>query len=177
MSDRGDWGDSPDDDGSKLIRTLSWLVPFSDDDVPSESEESSDEDLETVSEKRYHNDGKAASTYLAAAKNLPEKESVEEVSYHPSYLSNFEKEHFHRENIMADRPYTAFFLAPSTAFATKDIFDALLSDGIPASAVRCLQRSPNGIVLSTFASKRYRDLFLRWSCFVVRRGSYVTHPG
>ena len=177
MSDHGDWGDSADDDGSELIRTLSRLVPFSDDDVPSESKESSDEDLETVSEKRYHNDGKAASTYLAAAKNLPEKESVEEVSYHPSYLSNFEKEHFHRENIMPDRPYTAFFSAPSTAFATKDIFDALLSDGIPASAICCLQRSPNGIVLITFASKRYCDLFLRRSCFVVRRGSYVTHPG
>ena len=84
---------------------------------------------------------------------------MEEVSYHPSYLSNFEKEHFHRENVMPDRPYTAFFPAPSTAFATKDILDALLSDGIPASAVRCLQRSPNGIVLITFASKRYRDLF------------------
>ena len=77
---------------------------------------------------------------------------------------------------MPDRPYTAFFSAPSTAFATKDIFDALLSDGIPASAVRCLQRSPNGNVLITFASKRYRDLFLRRSCFVVRCGSYVTHP-
>ena len=178
MSDRGDWGDSADDDGSELIRTLSRLVPFSDVDVSSESEESSDEGLVTVSEKSYHSDGKAASTYLAAAKkNLPEEERVEEVSFRPSYLSNFEKEHFHRENVMPDRPYTAFFTAPSTAFATKDIFDALLSDGIPASAVRCLQRSPNGNVLITFASKRYRDLFLRRSCFVVRRGSYITHPG
>ena len=126
MSDHGDWGDSADDDGSELIRTLSRLVPFSDDDVPSESEESSDEDLETVSEKRYHNDGKAASTYLAAAKNLPEKESVEEVSYHPSYLSNFEKEHFHRENIMLDRPYTAFFFGSLNSFRYKGHFRRLV---------------------------------------------------
>lgn len=191
MSDHGNWGDSADDDGSELIRTLSRLVPFSDVEVSSESEESeesTDEALDTVSEKSYHSDGKAEKsyhsdgktvpTYLAAAKkNLPEEENVEKVSYRPSYLSDFEKEHFHRENVMPDRPYTAFFTAPSSAFTTKDIFDALLTDGIPASAVRCLQRSPNGNVLITFASKRYRDLFLRRSSFVVRRGRFVTHPG
>ena len=191
MSDHGDWGDSADDDGSELIRTLSRLVPFPDVEVSSESEESeesTDEALDTVSEKSYHSDGnaeksyhsdgKTAPTYLAAAKkNLPEEENVEKVSYRPSYLSDFEKEHFHRENVMPDRPYTAFFTAPSSAFTTKDIFDALLTDGIPASAVRCLQRSPNGNVLITFASKRYRDLFLRRSSFVVRRGRFVTHPG
>ena len=76
MSDRGDWGNSADDDGSELIRALSRLVPFSDDDVSSESEESSDEDLETVSEKRYLNDGKAASTYLAAVKKNLTKRRV-----------------------------------------------------------------------------------------------------
>ena len=153
-------------------------MPFSDVEVSSESEESTDEDLDTVSKKSYHSDGKSAPTYLAAAKkNLREEESVEEVSFRPSSLSDFEREHFHRENVMPDRPYTAFFTAPSTAFTTKDIFDALLTDGIPASAVRCLERSPNGNVLITFASKRYRDLFLRRSSFVVRRGRLVTHPG
>lgn len=157
---------------------MSRLEPLPDVEVSSDSDGSSDEDLVTVSEKSYHSDGKSALTYVAAAKkNLPEAESFEEVSFRPSYLSNFEKEHFHRENVMPDRPYTAFFTAPSTAFSTKDIFDALLSDGIPASAVRCLQRSPNGNVLITFASKRYRDLFLRRSSFVVRRSRYVTHPG
>ena len=191
MSDLGNWGDSADDNGRELIRTLSRLVPFSDVEVSSESEESeesTDEALDTVSEKShhsdgkaeksYHSDGKTAPTYSAAAKkNLPEEECVEEVSFRPSYLSDFEKEHFHRDNVMPDRPYTAFFTAPSSAFTTKDIFDALLTDGIPASAVRCLQRSPNGNVLITFASKRFRDLFLRRSSFLVRRGRFVTHPG
>ena len=151
-------------------------------EVHSSSSESSDESalLETVSERGSDTDVPRISVLLyssVAKKNLPAEEPQEEVTYRPSYLSEFEKEHFNRENVMPDRPYTAFFNAPSTAFTTKDIFDALLSDGIPASAVRCLQRSPNGRVLITFASQKYRDLFLRRSIFIVRRGNYVTHPG
>ena len=89
MSDLGNWGDSADDDGSQLIRTLSRLVPLPDVEVSSdseESEESTDAVLDTVSEKSYHSDGKAersyhsdgktAPTYLAAVKkNLPEEEN------------------------------------------------------------------------------------------------------
>ena len=171
----GDWGDSADD-GSELIRTLHRLVPSD----PESSSEESDAELETVSERSYHTEGsaRAAISYSAATrKNLPKEDTSEAVSSRPSYLSEFEKEHFHRENVMPDRPYTAFFTAPAASFTTKDIFDALLTDGIPASAVRCLQRSPNGNVLVTFASKQYRDLFLRRSSFVVRRERYVTHPG
>ena len=78
---------------------------------------------------------------------------------------------------MPDRPYTAFFTAPSSTFTAKDIFDALLTDGIPASAVCCLQRSPNGNVLVTFALQKYHDLFLRRSSFIVRRSHYVSYPG
>ena len=111
----------------------------------------------------------------AAKKNLPAEEPSEEVTFHPSYLSGFDKEHFHRENVMPDQSYTAFFSAPSSPFTTKHIFDALLTDGIPASAVRCLQRSPNGKVFITFTLQKYRDLFLRRSSFVVRRSQYVAH--
>jgi len=78
---------------------------------------------------------------------------------------------------MPDRLYTAFFTAPSSTFTTKDIFDALLTDSVPASAVCCLQRSPNGNVLITFALQKYRDLFLRRCSFIVHRSHYVTHPG
>lgn len=62
--------------------------------------------------------------------------------------------------MMPIRPYTAFFIAPAASFTTKDIFDALLLDGVPASVVQSLQRSPNGNVLITFASRQYHDLFL-----------------
>ena len=79
--------------------------------------------------------------------------------------------------MVPDRLYTAFFTAPMLAFSAKDIFDALLTDGIPASEVRCLQRSPYGNILITFALKKYRDLFLLRSSFVVRWDHCVTHPG
>lgn len=172
-SEYGDWGDTADD-GSELVSSLRRLVPSD----PESSE--SDDELVTVSERSYHSDGsvRAPVSYSAAVgKNLPKEDTSEEISSRPSYLSEFEKEHFHRENVMPDRPYTAFFTAPAASFTTKDIFDALLSDGIPASGVRCLQRSPNGNVLITFASRHYRDLFLRRSSFIVRRERYVTHPG
>ena len=152
-------------------------------DVEFSSSESSDdsEGLITVSERRSASDcdvPRISSLYSSAIKkNLPAEVVPEKVSYRPSYLSEFEKEHFNRENVMPDRPYTAFFNAPSSSFTAKDIFDALLTDGIPASAVRCLQRSPNGNVLITFASQKYRDLFLRRSSFIVRRSHFVTHPG
>ena len=152
-------------------------------DVEISRSESSDEShsLVTVSERGSESDRdvpRISALYSSAIKkNLPAEETSEPVSFRPSYLSEFEKEHFHRENVMPDRPYTAFFNAPSSSFTAKDIFDALLSDGIPASAVRCLQRSPNGNVLITFASQKYRDLFLRRSSFIVRRNHFVTHPG
>ena len=66
MSDHGNWGDSADDDGSELIRTLSRLVPLPDVEVSSdseESEESTDAVLDTVSEKSYHSDGNAEKSY------------------------------------------------------------------------------------------------------------------
>lgn len=107
---------------------------------------------------------------------LVEKPDVE-VPARPAFLSDFEREHFHHENGMPDRPLTAFFTALPAAFSTKDICDALMTDGIPASAVRCLQRSPNGNVMIMFSSQRYRDSFLMKSAFILWRGRYATHPG
>ena len=56
------------------------------------------------------------------------------------------------------------------------IFDALPTDGIPASAVRCLQRLPNGKVDITFGTQQMRDQFLRKSAFIVNRRPYAAHP-
>lgn len=162
-----DWSEAVDD-GGKMARDSG-----EESDVELSSSESSDESdgLVTVSERHSGSDldvPRISVLYSAAAKNLPVEETSEEVTFQPSYLSEFEKEHFHRENMMPDRLYTAFFNAPSSSFTTKDIFDALLTDGIPASAVRCLQRSPNGNVFITFALQKYRDLFLHRSSFTVR---------
>lgn len=107
----------------------------------SSSSEESDHDV-TVMEKSDHSDDDAESSYLAAVKrNLPAEEPELVAPARPAFISEFEREHFHHENVMPDRPLTAFSTASPTAFTTKDIFDALMTDGIPASAVRCLQRS------------------------------------
>lgn len=91
-------------------------------------------------------------------------------------MSELERENFHPLNVTPDRPCTAYFNVGDNSTTTKDIFDALLRDGIPATAVRCLQRQPNGSVLITFSTSDYRDRFLRKSAFVVRRVARVSHP-
>ncbi|XP_074629424.1 uncharacterized protein LOC141887019 [Acropora palmata] len=91
-------------------------------------------------------------------------------------LSNFERTHFDPENVTPDRPLTAYFNLHDKNTSTKLIFDSLISIGIPANAVRCLQRSPTGRVEITFSSLRYRDRFLSRSSFVVNQRPVVVHP-
>lgn len=139
-------------DGSKVARDSG---EASDEEISSNESSDESDGLVTVSERRSESDREVpriSALYSSAIKkNLPAEEAPEKMCYHHSYLSEFEKEHFNTENVMQDRPYTAFFSAPSSSFTAKDIFDALLTGGIPASAVRCLQRSPNGNALITFA--------------------------
>lgn len=69
-------------------------------DVELSSDESSDDSdsLVTVSERRSASDRdvpRISALYSSAIKkNLPAEEVPEKVSYRPSYLSEFEKEHF-----------------------------------------------------------------------------------
>ena len=176
-SESGDCGNTPDD-GTELVNKLLRLAQMSEQDSSDDSDV-----LETVSEHSYHSEqtgpSRQATYSTVTKKNLPGEEvSLDESrSSRPSYLLNFEKEHFHRENVMPDRPYTAFFTTPTDTYTTKNIFDTLLRDAIPASAVRCLQRSPNGNVLITFALRKYHDLFVRKPSFVVRQQHHVIHPG
>ena len=139
-------------DGSEVARDSG---EASDEEISSNESSDESDGLVTVSERRSESDRdvpRISALYTSAIKkNLPAEEAPEKMCYHPSYLSEVEKEHFNTENMMPDRPYTAFFSALSSSFTAKDIFDALLTGGIPASAVRCLQRSPNGNVLITFA--------------------------
>ena len=94
------------------------------------------------------------------------------------YLSDFEKEHFHPLNVTLDRPCTAFFRADSE-LSGKDLFDSFIKIGIPANAVRCLQRKPTGECFVTFSTAEYCTRFLEKSHFVIRRSNYTyttTHP-
>ena len=108
-------------DGSEVSRDGSEVARDSGEasDVEISSNESSDESdgLVTISKRRSESDRDvpriSARYNLGIKKNLPAEEAPEKMSYHPSYLSEFEKEHFNTENVMLDRPYTAFFSAPS----------------------------------------------------------------
>ena len=93
-----------------------------------------------------------------------------------SFLSRFAKDHFHPHNVTPDRPYTAFFTLEDTTVTSKQIFDSLIRDGIPASAVRCLQRAPNGTVHISFSNSDFPDLFVSKYSFIVANRTTVPHP-
>ena len=111
------------------------------------------------------------------ANSGPENTADDRPFKHSQYrvLSEFEKEHFHPLNVTPDRPCTAFFRAGSE-ISSKQIFDSLSSDGIPAKAVRCLQRKPTGETLITFTKVEYCCKFLDNSAFILRNRKYPTHP-
>ena len=48
--------------------------------------------------------------------------------------------YFDPDNVTPDRPLTAYYNIPDKNISTKLIFDSLISIGIPANAVPCLQR-------------------------------------
>lgn len=62
----------------------------------------------------------------------------------------------------------------TSAFFT--LQDPLLIDGIPASAVRCLQRLPHGKVDITLDTQEIPDKFVRKSAFILNRRPYAAHP-
>ena len=69
------------------------------------------------------------------------------------YLTNFERAHFHPENVTPERPCTAYF--NSDIFADSNaVFGALKTRGFPGEAIRCLQRKPSSDMLITFANAR-----------------------
>ena len=101
-------------------------------------------------------------TYAARVRhNLPEdvEPANPPLSGRADYLSAFEREHFDVYNVTPERVTSAFFTLPDPNATMQHIFDASLTDGIPASAVRCSQPLPNGKVDITFGSQEMRDQF------------------
>ena len=80
-------------------------------------------------------------------------------------------------NVTPDRSLTAFFDVDKD-FSSKDIFNSLKEDGIPAMAVKCLQRKPSGEVLITFSDADTCLKLIQRSTLIIRRGNvrYSTHP-
>lgn len=100
--------------------------------------------------------------------DLGDLSDIEILDYLPTA---FEREHFDEGNFMPDRPCTAYFIARERLI-TKDIFDALARDGIPARKVRCIQRKLDNEIHITFTDKAVREKFVKVTSFSVQRNSY-----
>ena len=82
-------------------------------------------------------------------------------------MSAFEKEHYHPNNIMPERPLSAVFAVNQTSEnSVNDIFQDLQNIGVPAQGVRCLQRVSNDHFCITFGKENYRNTFLKKSSFI-----------
>ena len=94
----------------------------------------------------------------------------------PEYLTRFERTHFHVHNVTPELPCLAVFNIQDPAIRTREIFDALLREGIPRNGVRCVQRLPNGGVDITLQTVVYRDKFVGLASFNVGQRPHLTHP-
>ena len=128
--------------------------------------------------------GSSAASFASVAANSTVAQASQNVSAvrgsfrprRPEYLTRFERNHFHVHNVTPERPCSAFFNIQDPAIRTREIFDALLREGIPANGVRCVQRSPNGGVDITFQTIAYRDKFVGLAAFNIGQRQHVTHP-
>lgn len=112
----------------------------------------------------------------AAASGTPrvnENELLAPRAYRNEYfLSSFEREHFHPDNVTPDRPCTAYF--QSAVFNDSSaVFDALKAQGFPESSVRCLQRRPTGEMLITFSSSQVKNSFVKNNSIQIQRRRYA----
>ena len=82
-------------------------------------------------------------------------------------MSDFEREYYHPNNIMPERPLSAVFAVGQTSEnSVKDILQDLQNIGIPAHGVRCLQRVFNDRFCITFGKENYRNTFLKKFSFI-----------
>ena len=76
-------------------------------------------------------------------------------------MFGFEREYYHPNNIMPERPWSAVFAVNQTSEnSAKDIFEDLQNIGIPARGVRCLQRVSNDRFCITTENTAHR--WLSW---------------
>ena len=75
------------------------------------------------------------------------------------YLTRFEKENFHPDNVTPVRPCTAHFHASVFADSAA-VFNVLKTQGFASSSIRCLQRRPTEEMLITFSSVHMKNAFV-----------------
>lgn len=95
----------------------------------------------------------------AAADNTPRVNENPRGHRGEQFLTRFEKENFHPDNVTPERPCTAYFQASVFADSAA-VFDALKTQGFVSSSIRCLQRRPTGEMLITFSSVHMKNAFV-----------------
>lgn len=94
--------------------------------------------------------------------------ATSDVGVYGKILSEFECRHFHQDNVTPDRPCTAFFKSDNF-LTSKDVFEALKTEGFASDHVRCLQRKPSGDIYITFKTPEIREAFLKTTKFASPR--------
>ena len=113
------------------------------------------------------------SSYAAAvADNAPRVNENPRGYRGEQYLTRFEKENFHPDNVTPERPCTAYFQASVFADSAA-VFDALKTQGFAPSSIRCLQRRPTGEMLITFSSVHMKNAFVEKNSIQIHHRRYA----
>ena len=88
------------------------------------------------------------------------------------FITPFEREHFHPDNITPDRPHTAFFSAGHFS-DSKEVFESLKRLNFPPNSIQCLQRRVSGDMIITFATAQLKERFVRLSFIQFQDGPAV----
>lgn len=90
------------------------------------------------------------------------------------FVTPFERENFHLDNITPDRPCTAYFSADRFS-DSKEVFETLKKYDFPPKSFQCLQRRVSGDMLITFATAELKESFVRHSFIQFHDGPSVTN--
>ena len=175
----------PDVDSISNQSGDTFLLTDVDDDVPSleeqqasipvsENLESNLQNLESnLSACQSSNTTYAAAAASAEAPRVNEDDTLVSRNYRNElFLSSFERENFHPDNVTPERPCTAYF--QSDVFEDSSaVFSALRSQGFASSAIRCLQRRPTGEMLITFSTVHVKNAFLEKNSIQIRHRRYA----
>lgn len=88
------------------------------------------------------------------------------------YLTRFEKENFHQDNVTPERPCTAYFQASVFADSAA-VFDALKTQGFVPSSICCLQTRPTGEILITFSGMHMKNAFVEKNSIQIHHRRYA----
>ena len=93
---------------------------------------------------------------------------------HDRFLTDFERDNFHLENVTPDRPCSAFFRT-SQFVSAAEVFKALNNDGFTTNHIRCLQRKPSGEIYVTYRTTDLRNKFIQQRSFSLTGKPHVAN--